>query len=79
MHLQAKRTVITYTSLRAVHFSWCFRAELVRRAQGQHFAEEVQIQRPIVSSWYSSLQQSNVTTPFNSTNVDYHWKYMQRV
>ena len=47
----------------------------MRKAQGEYFAEEVQIQRPITSSRYSSLQESNVTIPFLSTNVDYHWNY----
>lgn len=75
MHLQANQTEVTYTYVRALFFSWCFRAELVRKAQGEYFAEEVQIQRPITSSRYSSLQESNVTIPFLSTNVDYHWNY----
>ena len=47
----------------------------MRKAQGEYFAEEVQIQRPITSSRYSSLQGSNVAIPFVSTNVDYHWNY----
>ena len=46
MHFQANQTDVTFTSVRALLSSWCFRAELVRKAQGEYFAEEVQIQRP---------------------------------